>query len=57
MKACGPGPRGLVGSFARADRTMAGLLIALVWGGDQAVKRSTQAAISSTAETASGNAG
>ena len=33
------------------------LVVALVWGGDQAVKRSTQAAISSTAETASGNAG
>jgi hypothetical protein len=33
------------------------LVVALVWGGGQAVKRSTQAAISSTAETASGNAG
>jgi hypothetical protein len=33
------------------------LVVALVWGGDQAVKRSIQAAISSTAETASGNAG
>ncbi len=33
------------------------LVVALVWGRDQAVKRSIQAAISSTADTASGNAG
>ncbi len=33
------------------------LVVALVWGGDQAVWRRTKAAISSTAATASGNAG
>ena len=36
---------------------LSALVVALVWGRGQAVKRSTQAAISSTAVTASGNAG